>query len=188
MLRCNAALLALKALTLTCTKHKQKDFIFWLSAWALLCWNITHKTTYLPLSSWREKVFPHFATSCCWEKPPAIPGIKFFCTGTVVLLYRYLILQGTRNFPRISNKLFLASGVTRYSYFCLLVWIDLQKAFEGLFLKSSELPPHTQWVWAWDLGTVNLSTLFSQRTWLAVKQMPHFGIPMLCLCALISFN
>lgn len=151
--KCNTALLALKALTSRCTKqNKQKNSLY--SGCLPECYYAQIKLTkpciyhYHPFFVLEGgRFFLHFATSHCWEKPPAIPGIKYFCTGTVGLLHRYLILQGARNFPRIWNNLLLASEITRYSCFCFLVWLDNvhpQKAFETFFLKSSKLLPHTQ--------------------------------------------
>lgn len=80
-------------------KYKQKDTLLSVTVPKYSLKN--HVFTTLILKGGR--FLPCFATSCCWGKPPAIPGRKYFCIGTVVLLQRYFIPQGTRNFPRIWN-------------------------------------------------------------------------------------
>lgn len=188
VLKCNAALLACKHQhAQNNTGRKTLCTLAVLSLTVLKYSSQNHVFTTLILKA--GSVLHYFATSHCWGKSPAIPGRKYFCTGTVVLLHKYLILQGTRKFPQDLEQ--VVPGFSSHMFFCLLVWLDsvhLQKAFQHFFWNDQNflLAPSECEAAIQALGS--LSTVFSQRTWSAVEQMPHFGIPMLCLYTLISPN
>lgn len=135
VLKCNAALLACKHQhAQNNTGRKTLCTLAVLSLTVLKYSSQNHVFTTLILKA--GSVLHYFATSHCWGKSPAIPGRKYFCTGTVVLLHKYLILQGTRNFPRIWSKAFLASAATCFSVY----WYGLTVyTFKKLFNIFSEM-------------------------------------------------